>query len=162
VRNQIKDWSNDKQMVNAACLVFDDELLDHIVNGSLIPDRRIVAAVDIWPSKTHMSRCRMGSTWMHFSQWCIPVDPRLTKLQSLFSKEGFMRAMLSSRYFGMPFLPNCSRLMYSIYASIVFSYEPFSLPKSCQQHISRDSMLMLVLRILTWLGRDEQTLLLLS
>jgi hypothetical protein len=131
VRNQIRDWCDDTRLAHGSCLLFDSELVDSLVRGCTARSERVLNPVPIWPTKSPGTRCRMGLGWMPFESWCLAVNPSYTRLQSLFTIQGFMRAMLSSRFFGMPFLPNCPVLMHSVYASILCSYEPFALPKAC-------------------------------
>lgn len=79
----------------------------------------------------------------------------------LFTKQGFASCMMSSRYFGLPFLPSCPIVMRNLLLGIVLEKESVNLPEQCMKHISRDRFLLIVLRLLTWLERDEETIYLL-
>jgi hypothetical protein len=70
--------------------------------------------------------------------------------------------MMSSRYFGLPFLPACPLAMRNILVGIVLDKEVVRLQDHCLEHIVEARMLMVLLRILTWLERDQDVLLVLA
>jgi hypothetical protein len=93
--------------------------------------------------------------WMHFAEWCVPIESGLTDVQHLFTKQGFMRAMFYSKFFVYPVLPDSPSLLHTLLMGIVLGRDEVSFSPQVLRTMRPEGILMLVFRVLTVLKRDE-------
>jgi hypothetical protein len=105
------------------------------------------------------ARCQM--CLLHSSSVSIPRPPVQldNRTLQLFTGEGFLKCMLASRIFGMPFVPSCPRINQALLVQVVLSSKDlFLVDAACFESLTPSYLLMAILRLLTWIRRERDVL----
>jgi hypothetical protein len=71
---------------------------------------------------------------------------------------GFVKCMQASQYFCIPFMPSCPRLMRTLLLSVVWNSHSLDIDPCCWTKVSPERLVMVILRMLTWLRRDREVI----
>ena len=82
-------------------------------------------------SATPKDPCRWCDRVLQYDKLFALVDESLAPEIQLMTMNGWMRCMMSSRYFCYPFAPSCPRLMRTLLFSVVWNSHAMEIDTSC-------------------------------